>query len=119
MNVKEVKIGMRVWSQNARGEKIVGTVIRVSKTLVPKTHRVIHLVLSDKREAWVSPGHPTVNGAPVGSLRPGDSYDGATVVSVELVPYQDGYTYDLLPDSDTGSYWANGIRLGSTLAKVS
>jgi hypothetical protein len=32
-----------------------------------------------------------------------------------LVPYAGGRTWDLLPAGATGSYWANGILLASTL----
>ncbi len=117
VNVKDVKPGMRVWSVNARGEKIASTVLRISHTSVPKTHQVVHLVLIDGRNVWVSPGHPTIDGTPVGDLRPGNRYDGTVVASAELVPYWDGYTYDLLPDHSTGAYWANGILLGSTLTQ--
>ncbi|MFZ2804468.1 MAG: hypothetical protein WA001_04550 [Patescibacteria group bacterium] len=115
VNVKDVTPGMRVWSRTAAGERIESTVIRVSRTPVPVNHQVVHLVLADKRNVWVSPGHPTASGTPVGNLRPGDPYDGSRVVSADLVAYWDGYTYDLLTDSETGQYWANGILLGSTL----
>jgi len=57
-----------------------------------------------------------MSGATVGGLRPGNPYDGAKVVSSELVPYWDEYTYDLLTDNATSEYWANGILLRSTLA---
>jgi len=116
VNVKDIKTGMLVWSLNAQGEKVASTVVRTSRSLVPTTHRVISFVLSDARRVWVSPGHPTKDGAPVSSLQAGDFYDGATVVSTGPVPYWDAYTYDVLPDSETGSYWANGILLGSTLS---
>src|SRR3989338_5930321 len=115
VNVKEVTVGMRVWSVNARGEKAASTVLLVSHTDAPKTHRVVHLVLSDSRELWVSPNHPSANGLLVGSLRSGDAFDGAIVRLADLVLYWDEKTYDFLPDSDTGSYVANGILLGSTL----
>lgn len=119
VNVKAVTVGMRVWSQDERGARVVSRVIRISSTPVPPTHQVVHLVLSDKREVWVSPGHPTVHGSTVGGLRSGDSYDGATVLSADLVPYEDANTYDVLTDSATGGYWANGIPLRSTLAASS
>jgi hypothetical protein len=117
VNVKNVTPGMQIWSQNARGERIASTVIRVSSTPVPATHQVVHLVLSDNRQVWVSPGHPTADGRVINGLRVGDSYDGATVAIADLVPYWDGQTYDVLPDSKTGTYWANGILLGSTLSR--
>lgn len=115
VQVQDVKIGMKVWSLDANGKKVSSRVTTVAHTPVPKTHRVVHLVLADGRELWVSPDHPTSSGARVGDLRDGQSYDGSTVVSAGLVPYWSDSTYDLLPDSETGMYWADGILMGSTL----
>ncbi len=116
-NVKDIKMGMLIWSLNKNGEKVASTVIKISHTPVPRTHRVIHLTLSDKREVWVSPNHPTVDGRTIQELQKGDLYDRSYVQSTELIPYWDTNTYDILSDSDTGYYWANGILLGSTLKK--
>jgi hypothetical protein len=63
----------------------------------------------------VSPGHPLIDGRRAGDLAPGDGYDGATVVSAELIGYAGGRTFDVLPAGDTGFYWANGVLLASTL----
>lgn len=115
VNVKDIKAGMTVWSLNKKGEMVKSVVIEVSRVAVSSVHRVVHLVLSDKRAVWLSPGHPTVSGISVSELRAEDYYDGAQIVSAESVPYWDTATYDLLPDSDTGYYWANGILFGSTL----
>lgn len=115
MNVKDIVVGTHVWSQNARGEKVESVVVEVSKMPVPATHHVVHLVLKDGREVWVSPGHPVQSGAPASSLKTGDVYDGSRITLAENILYWDSYTYDLLPDSDTGFYWANDIILGSTL----
>ena len=41
--------------------------------------------------------------------------DGAIITRVESVRIDDGATYDLLPDSDTGTYFAAGTLVGSTL----
>jgi hypothetical protein len=75
----------------------------------------VHLVLADGRELLASPGHRTADGRPLGSLAAGDVIDGAKIIRWELVPYADARTYDLLPAGPTGSYWANGIMLSSTL----
>lgn len=115
VNVRDLKVGMPVWSPDAEGKKISRVIVRVSKTPVPSTHLVVHLVLDDAREVWVSPQHPLMSGRPISTLVSGDVYDGAKVVSAQLVPYWDTATYDLLPDGDTGAYWANGILLKSTL----
>lgn len=115
INVTKITTGTQVWSLNEQGEKIVATVIKIAHTSVPKTHQVIHLVLADKREIWVSPKHPTTTGQTVDVLRSGDKYDGSRITQINLVPYWDSATYDILPDSFTGDYLANGIWLGSTL----
>ncbi|MDP3646282.1 MAG: PKD domain-containing protein [bacterium] len=115
LNVKDIKAGTIVWSQNARGEKIATPVIAVSHTPVPSNHQVIHVVFSDGREVWVSPGHPAADGLPVSQLRVGDSYDDSRIQSLDSVTYWDTATYDILPNSTTGFYWANGVLLGSTL----
>jgi hypothetical protein len=116
VNVKDIKTGMHVWSLNNKGEKIESTIIKVSSVDVPKTHKVIHLILSDGRAVWASANHPTINGLYLGELKIGDLYDGSKIKSADAVPYWDNKTYDILPDSGTGYYWANGILLGSTLA---
>lgn len=115
VSVKEIAVGTDIWSVNKRGERIISTVKQVSHMDAPKSHQVIHLVLSDKREVWLSPNHPMTNGLPVKNLRIGDTYDGARVLIADLVSYWDKETYDLLPSGDTGAYFANGILFGSTL----
>jgi hypothetical protein len=82
---------------------------------VPANHQVVHVVLSDGRELWASPGHPTAEGKKLGDLKVNDLLDGARVMAVERLTDQDAATYDLLPSGDTGFYWANGILMGSTL----
>ena len=113
--VKDLQIGMPVWTTDKTGQRISGVVIKTSKVLVPPTHQMVHLILNDGRELFVSPGHPTIDGRTVGNLEPGDLYDGIYVVSTKRVSYGENATYDILPSGDTGFYWANGILIGSTL----
>lgn len=113
--VEQIVVGSIVWSADADGRRIAVKVMRVGSTPVPATHRMVHLVLADGRILDVSPGHPLADGRSVGDLRAGDLVDGSQVDSTSLVAYDGGFTFDLLPDSATGTYWANGILLGSTL----
>lgn len=113
--VEEVRVGDVIWTADAGGRRIAAPIAKVGTTAVPSTHRVVHLVLSDGRTVDVSPGHPTADGRTVGELAPDDAYDGATVTSAERIAYLGGATFDLLPASATGVYWANGVLLGSTL----
>ena len=74
------------------------------------------MTLSDGRAVTASPGHPTAEGRALGDYRTGDTLDGAVVTAVKYSDY-DGVTFDLLPSGETGIYWANGILMGSTIAK--
>jgi hypothetical protein len=113
--VDDLRLGMAVWTTDSTGQRVVGMVVAVGSTPVPPTHRVVHLVLSDGRTVDLSPGHRLPGGRRVGDLRPGDPVDGAHVVSAVLERYNGGATFDLLSSGPTGTYWANGILLASTL----
>lgn len=115
--VEVLLVGSPVWTMNASGERVAGTVLRLVRVEVPVTHQIIHVALSDGRELWASPGHPTADGRTLDDLNEGDFLDGARATLIERLPYDGHATYDLLSSGDTGFYWANGILIGSTLAK--
>ena len=104
-----------VWSVDATGNQIVVPVKSVGHTTVPNEHKVVHLILADDRELFVSPGHKLADGRAVGAILEGDVVDGAMVISAVLTLYNEPYTYDILPEGPTGMYWAGGILLQSTL----
>lgn len=64
----------------------------------------------------ISERHPTADGRTFAALSVGTLLDGKAVVSTELVPYAHPFTYDILPASETGAYFAGGALIGSTLA---
>jgi hypothetical protein len=101
---------------NVAGERVPGEILKLGNVNVPATHQIIHLILSDGRELWVSPGHPTADGQRLSDVKLNDTIDGARVILVERLLYRGGKTYDLLPSGETGFYWANGILMGSTLS---
>ena len=113
--VQHLRVGTTVWTMDQAGTRVALPVTRISETVVSANHQVVHLVLDDGRELWVSPGHPTAEGRTVGQLRVGDPLDGVMVLSAERVPYAGSVTYDLLPAGETGFYWANGILIASSL----
>ena len=102
---------------NGAGERVPGNILNLGHVNVPATHQVIHVILSDGRELYASPGHPTAEGKVLGDLKVGDLLDGMYVLLIERLPYAGLATYDLLPSGDTGLYWANGILMDSTLAE--
>jgi hypothetical protein len=78
-------------------------------------HRVVSLRFENGAVLEGSPGHPTADGRTFAGLHAGDLIDGAGIVSARLTDYPYTYTHDILPDSDTGSYFASGVKIGSTL----
>jgi hypothetical protein len=117
VRVTDVTPGMLVWTASPDGSRVAAPVLEVGSTPVPAGHLMVHLILADGRELLASPGHRTADGRPVGALAVGDPLDGSTVSVWELVPYAGDRTYDLLPAGPTGSYWADGIPLASTLPR--
>lgn len=113
--VNELEPGMLVWTRDANESRSVVPIVQKTKTPVPLSHRVIQLRLSDGREVFGSPGHPTTDDRTLGTLHPGDLLDGAVVTGADPIPYTGEYAYDILPAGDTGIYWADGIPLKSTL----
>ncbi|MDR3782030.1 MAG: hypothetical protein P4K92_01785 [Candidatus Nitrosotalea sp.] len=115
VNVKELHTGMAVFTQDNSGHKQTGVILKTGRTMAPQGHIMVHVILDDKRELYVSPNHPTADGRLFGGLLVGDTLDGSKITSVEHVPYNGAYTYDLLPSGSTGFYWADGILVASTL----
>jgi hypothetical protein len=111
--IADLRVGMEVWSRDASGARVAVRIARVSRVPITGVHHVARVVLSDGRTLVVSPEHPAVGGL-VEDLRAGDTYDGALVISIELVRFDGEATFDLLPDNN-GIYWADGVPLRSTL----
>ena len=78
-------------------------------------HHVVRVSLANGSVLEISAGHPTADGRRFADLAPGSLLDGIAVCDVHEVPYLFPYTYDLLPDTDTGVYFAGGARVGNTL----
>lgn len=112
--IAELNVGDLVYSVDQ------GAIVAVPIALIGSTrvthHRVLRIALTDGGVLNISPGHPLGNGQPLSTLLAGDAVDELhRVRSVELVPYSFDRTYDILPSSSTGTYFAAGAMLGSTL----
>ncbi len=114
--VEDLRVGTLVWTLDASGRRVAAPILRAARTPVPTGHMVTRILLDDGREIVASPGHPTRDGRPIGALVAGDPLDGGRIVLTELARYSRDATFDILPDSTTAVYWANGVILRSTLA---
>lgn len=99
-----------------RGAIVLAPIARTSRTLV-KHHSVMRVALESGSVLAISPGHPTADGRRFGELVVGDLLDGVAIRSVNRIPYAHDATYDILPASDSGTYFAGGVLVGSTLAR--
>ncbi len=106
---------MEVWTTGANGQKQEATIIETVRVKVTAGQAIVHFLLQDGRELFVSPNHPLADGRTANKLSAGDFVDGSKVVIAKLVEYTDTETRDMLPSGGTGTYWANGIPLRSTL----
>jgi len=98
-----------------RGQAVIAApILRVNK-IAAHDHHVVRVTLDSGRILEISPRHPTADGRTFADLRPGDRLEGARVVDATLIPYTHPFTHDILPDSDTGTYFAGGALIGSTL----
>jgi len=113
--VDRLRLGDPIWTFDADGRRIAGTVIAIGSTPAPAGHHVIELTLADGRTVTASPGHPLADGRPLGDLRIGDEVDGSRVVSLDVLAYDADSTFDLVASGPTGGYFAGGIPMLSTL----
>jgi hypothetical protein len=114
--IAEIEVGDLVYSVDRSAVRAV-PVVRVRRQRA-HDHRVVRVTAQDGSVLEISAPHPTADGRSFGDLRPGESLDGHVLETVEVIPYAHEYTYDILPASDTGFYFAAGMLIGSTLASV-
>jgi hypothetical protein len=79
-------------------------------------HRVVQVRLHTGRTLEISARHPTADGRTFGDLTAGARLDGVVIDAAKDVAYHHEYTYDILPDSESGTYYAAGVLVGSTLS---
>ena len=113
--IASLHVGDLVYSIN-RGLVVLVPILRTHRQPVDH-HHVMRLRLQSGSVLQISPGHPTADGRRFDELTAGDRLDGVEITAAELVSYRHDATYDILPDSDTGAYFAGGVLIGSTLAE--
>lgn len=112
--ISELKVGDLVYSVH-HGRLVTVPIILINRVPVTGLHHMVEVRLSTGRVLSISPSHPTADGRTFADLSKGDALDGVALQSVRRVPYTEAYTYDILPDSDSGMYFAGGVLIGSTL----
>lgn len=103
------------WVYSVHDDAIVAVPLARAESTRVRSHRVMRVTLESGAVLEISPSHPTADGRTFGDLSAGDVLDRERVVAAELVPYTHTRTHDILPESETGTYFAAGERIGTTL----
>ena len=99
------------------GGRLAVVPLEATNRVAVSHHAIEHVVLENGAALDISALHPTADGRTFGDLRPGDRLDGLSIREITLAPYAHEFTYDILPASDSGAYFAGGVLIGSKLAK--
>ena len=111
--IAALRVGDLVYSVDETGVKVVPILLR--KRTEVSHHHVLRVRLKTGVVLEISGGHPTADGQHFSDLHAGGRLDGVPIVAVEKVAYSYAATYDILPDSSTGDYFAGGALIGSTI----
>lgn len=112
--VEQIAPGDVVWTVDVAGSRVAAPVAQVVRRGTAGPHLLLRLSLADGRVLVAAGAHPAVDGMYLRQLRRGQTYDSAMIVSVGWVPSGVPATFDILPAGPTGTYWADGIPVGST-----
>ncbi len=113
--IESLRLGDLVYSLHRR--QVVAVPVReVRRRPAGLRHSVVRAVLATGSTLEISAPHPTADGRVFGDLRSGDRLGSVEVVDVSRIPYRHEFTYDILPASDSGTYFAGGVPIGSTLS---
>jgi hypothetical protein len=112
--IDALRAGDLVYSVD-HGEFVV-VPIEATQRIKAQRHLVQHVVLESGAILEISGRHPTADGRIFADLRRGDRLDGVEIRDVTTIPYAHEFTYDILPASESGAYFAGGVLVGSTMA---
>jgi hypothetical protein len=114
--ISTLRVGDLVYTVD-QGARVARPLVRVHRQPVAD-HAIVRMVTTDGAVVEMSPNHPTADHGTFGELGPGDRLGHEhRVGSIELVPFEHDATWDVLPASDTGVYFASGVPVGSTLTR--
>jgi hypothetical protein len=114
--IASLRLGDLVYSVDGGAVKAV-PLIRIKQTAV-EHHHVMRVKLATGVTLEISGGHPTSDGRSFADLRAGGLLDGVLIVEAEKVPYAHASTFDILPGSSSGTYFAGGALIGSAIDRV-
>lgn len=113
--IASLRVGDLVFSVD--GDAVVAVPIVATHQTPVSDHRVVRVTLDNGVTLEITGGHPTADGRTFADLFAGSRLGDLSIAAVEEVPYAHPFTYDILPGSSSGTYFAGGALIGSTLAR--
>ncbi len=93
-----------------QGERTAVPILQTTSMSVAR-HEMVQVTYDDGTVVEMSPTHPTADGRFFKDIDP----NSKGIREVRRVPYDHDRTFDILPASDSGIYFSNGVPIGSTL----
>ena len=112
--IADLQVGDLVYSVHEGA--IVAVPLRAVTRVPAPSHVVQRITLEGGRTLEISAAHPTADGRRFSDLRAGGELSGIPILEARTVPFEHDATHDILPASSTGTYFAAGAQIGSTLA---
>ena len=113
--ISELQVGDLVFSVD--GAQIVPVPVLALHRMKVFAHHVLRVEFADGARFEMSGEHPTLDGRLLSELTVGMTLDGKRITRIQRIPYLHTHTYDILPDSLSGGYFASGVLVGSTLGR--
>lgn len=111
--IADLQVGDLVYTVD-HGQRVAMPIARVNRRPVSH-HALVRVTLASGDVVEMSGGHPTADGRRFDALSLGQRLGAAEIVSLQTIPYDEPFTYDILPASDTGTYFVGDAQVGSTL----
>lgn len=111
--IADLRVGDLVYSVD--GAQIVAVPVARVRRVPVHDHQVVRAVLADGSLFEITGAHPLGDGRTFNDLRVGEPLGDRRIVEVSLAPYPYAATHDILPASDSGTYFVHGALVGSTL----
>ncbi len=115
--IQDLKEGDPVYSTDKEGNKVIVPIQMKTEIRLDVMHEFVEITLADGRKLKASASHPDANGKALNELNQGDVLDGSAIVAKESIIVSDAITMDILPESLTKAYWADGVLVNSTITE--
>lgn len=114
VKIKDIILGTEIWSLNSNGKRVISKVIKTSKSITNNTEMAV-LTLDNEQKLTGTSNHPIFNKSTLGLIKTGESFENIKITNTSTYTSNNEEVFDILPNTDTCVYFANGIPVLSSL----